>query len=40
MDVCVHCGLELALIERTRSECWDCRDKISDTYADDVEHDE
>ena len=40
IDVCVHCGHELAIMERTRSECWDCRDKTSDTYTDDEEHDE
>lgn len=40
MDVCVHCGLELAVMERTRSECWECRDKISCTYTDDVEHED
>jgi len=40
MDNCVHCGLELAVMERNRSECWECQDKISDTYSDDVEDDE
>jgi hypothetical protein len=39
-DVCVHCGEELNLFERTRSECWACRDKISDTYSDDHLEDE
>ncbi len=34
-EVCVHCGDELALMERNRSECWDCRDHISPTYSDD-----
>ncbi|WP_280922270.1 hypothetical protein [Ammoniphilus resinae] len=36
-DCCVHCGYELAAIERNRSECWECRDKISITYSDDTE---
>jgi len=34
-DLCVSCGAELALMERNRSECWDCQDKISVTYSDD-----
>jgi hypothetical protein len=34
-DECVFCGEELALMERNRSECWDCKDRISDTYSDD-----
>lgn len=34
-EVCVYCGDELALMERNRSECWDCRDHISPTYSDD-----
>lgn len=35
-DFCVHCGDELAIMERNRSECWDCGDKISNTYSDDM----
>lgn len=35
-DFCVFCGAELALMERNRSECWDCQDKISVTYSDDI----
>lgn len=35
MDRCVHCQEELALMERTRSECWSCKDKVSETYSDD-----
>ncbi|HJV45816.1 MAG TPA: hypothetical protein VJ824_08830 [Bacillota bacterium] len=34
-EECVSCGEKLAIMERTRSECWDCRDKISPTYSDD-----
>lgn len=34
-DVCVHCGEVLSLIEKSRSECFDCRDKISLTASDD-----
>lgn len=37
-DVCVFCGAELALMERNRTECWDCQDKISVTYSDDILH--
>lgn len=35
MERCVHCGEELAIMERNRSECWDCQDKISLTASDD-----
>lgn len=35
-DFCVACGEELSLMEKNRSECWDCQDKISVTYSDDV----
>lgn len=37
MDCCVHCNQELSKFERNRSECWDCREKISETYSDDLE---
>lgn len=36
-DRCVHCDEELSLLEKTRTECWGCRDKISLTYSDDHE---
>lgn len=35
LDLCVHCGEELSLLERNRSECFGCRDKISLTASDD-----
>ncbi|WHZ05044.1 hypothetical protein QNH48_10675 [Neobacillus sp. YX16] len=34
-DCCVECHEELAIMERNRSNCWNCQDKISETYADD-----
>jgi hypothetical protein len=34
-DNCIHCGIELAVPERNRVECWECRDQISETYAED-----
>lgn len=34
-DTCVYCGEELALMEKNRSECWVCQDKISLTASDD-----
>lgn len=35
IDCCVDCHEELAIMERNRSNCWNCQDKISETYADD-----
>ncbi|WP_262386334.1 MULTISPECIES: hypothetical protein [unclassified Bacillus (in: firmicutes)] len=35
MDRCVHCHEELAIMERNRSECWNCQEKMSETYSDD-----
>jgi hypothetical protein len=35
IDCCVDCHEELAIMERNRSKCWNCLDKISETYADD-----
>lgn len=35
MDCCVDCNEELAIMERNRSKCWNCLEKISETYADD-----
>jgi len=35
-EICVNCGDELSLMEKNRSECWDCLDRISVTYADDL----
>lgn len=33
MDICISCGEELAIMERTRAECWECRDKSTEVYA-------
>lgn len=33
-DICILCGRELVTWERTRSECWDCRELTSVTYDD------
>lgn len=35
MEKCVRCEEVLAVMERNRSECWDCQDNISGTYSDD-----
>ena len=35
MDACVYCKEELAIMERNRTECWECQDNISVTYYDD-----
>ena len=35
MDRCVHCHEVLAIMERNRSECWNCQEKMSETYSDD-----
>lgn len=35
MDRCVDCQEELSIMERNRSVCWDCQDRISVTYSDD-----
>jgi hypothetical protein len=35
LDKCVRCEVELSLLERNRSVCWDCQDTFSVTYADD-----
>ncbi|WP_264757812.1 hypothetical protein [Neobacillus dielmonensis] len=35
MDVCINCGQELAIMERNRTECWECRDKATESYSDD-----
>jgi predicted amidophosphoribosyltransferase len=31
-DVCVCCGCELAKMERNRSVCWECVDRMTETY--------
>jgi hypothetical protein len=35
IDRCVSCYQELAIMEQNRSVCWDCQNKISETYSDD-----
>jgi len=35
IDCCVECHKELSIMERNRSNCWSCQDKITETYADD-----
>jgi hypothetical protein len=35
MEVCISCGKELAIMERNRCECWDCREKTNETYGED-----
>ncbi|WP_462412976.1 hypothetical protein [Neobacillus sp. Marseille-QA0830] len=35
MEVCISCGQELAIMERNRAECWECRDKAIESYSDD-----
>ncbi|TWD92431.1 hypothetical protein FB550_11862 [Neobacillus bataviensis] len=33
MDICIKCGEELAIMERNRVECWECRDSTIEAYA-------
>lgn len=35
IDCCVECHEELSIMERNRSNCWSCQDKITETYTDD-----
>ncbi len=35
IDRCVYCHEELAIMERNRSKCWSCQDKMTETYGDD-----
>jgi len=39
MDVCITCGQELAIMERNRAECWECRDRANESYSEDGEDD-
>jgi hypothetical protein len=32
MEKCISCGTELSRMEKTRSECWECRDKSIESY--------
>ena len=36
MDNCIYCGNELSKLERTRCECWECRDKTIESYEEDT----
>lgn len=36
LDRCVNCGEVLSVIERNRSECWDCRERTSPTHSEDL----
>jgi DNA-directed RNA polymerase subunit RPC12/RpoP len=38
MDKCIRCGEELAIMERNRAECWDCRDKTIEAYTESDDH--
>ncbi|GEN35023.1 hypothetical protein [Aneurinibacillus danicus] len=35
-DLCIYCGEELVLWERSRSYCSTCKDRTEVTYADDA----
>ncbi len=35
MDFCISCGMELAIMERNRVECWECRDATTESYSED-----
>ncbi|MEW9672516.1 hypothetical protein [Ammoniphilus sp. 3BR4] len=35
IDKCISCHQELAIWERNRCECLDCREKMIETYGDD-----
>ncbi|PEJ57135.1 hypothetical protein CN692_14705 [Bacillus sp. AFS002410] len=35
IDCCVECNEELSIMERNRSNCWSCQDKVTETYSDD-----
>jgi len=35
-DLCIYCGEELVLWERSRSYCSTCKDKTEVTYTDDA----
>lgn len=39
VDVCITCGKELAIMERNRTECWECRYRTTETYSEE-EHEE
>ncbi|MGE5703351.1 MAG: hypothetical protein ACM32O_12545 [Clostridia bacterium] len=31
---CISCGQELAINERNRATCWDCREETMEAYCD------
>lgn len=33
MENCITCGEELAIMERNRTECWECRDTSTEAYS-------
>jgi predicted RNA-binding Zn-ribbon protein involved in translation (DUF1610 family) len=33
MEICISCGEELAIMERNRTECWECRETTIEAYA-------
>ncbi|MBI0575890.1 hypothetical protein IEC97_00840 [Neobacillus cucumis] len=35
IERCVYCNQALAIMEQNRSECWECREKMSETYSDE-----
>jgi uncharacterized membrane protein len=35
MDCCISCGIELAIMERNRVECWECREATTESYSED-----
>lgn len=35
-DLCISCGNELSIMERNRCECWECRDRIIESYDEEL----
>lgn len=35
-DLCISCGNELYIMERNRCECWECRDRITESYEEEL----
>jgi len=35
VDVCISCGKELAIMERNRTECWECRYRSTESYSEE-----
>lgn len=38
MDTCISCGKELAVMERNRCECWECRYRTVETYDEESDN--